>query len=156
MHADDGEPGRRGGEPGGPGELGSDRPYPALARVVELLGQGEMMRALDELDSLLDSDDADLRPRAVLLLARINEARGETEQMLRAYQVAAASGHPDVAPFAAVVLGGKLLELGRLGPARRLFRQATDAADPEVRDAARSALDAMPRPWPRWRLPRRR
>jgi hypothetical protein len=35
-------------------------------------------------------NDADLRPGAVLLLARINEVGGNTAQMLPAYEVAAA------------------------------------------------------------------
>ncbi|MCW2906059.1 MAG: hypothetical protein JWL68_848 [Actinomycetia bacterium] len=37
----------------------------------------------------------------------------------RRVSVAAVSGHPEVAPFASAVLGGKLLELGQPGPARR-------------------------------------
>lgn len=125
--------------------------FPALGRVIDLMAQGELLPALDELGILLEAADEDLRPRAVLLLARVNEARGDTEQMLRAYEVAAASGHPDVAPFASAVLGGKLLELGQVGAARRALRRAARAADPQVRHAAESALQALSRP--RWRPP---
>ncbi|MFJ9842375.1 hypothetical protein ACIRYZ_18200 [Kitasatospora sp. NPDC101155] len=73
---------------------------PALARVIELMGQVEMVRAFNELGVLLDSEDWDPQPRAVLLLARFNEARGEVEPMLRAYGVAATSEHPEIAPLA--------------------------------------------------------
>jgi hypothetical protein len=117
--------------------------FPALARVVELMGQGEALRALDELGVLLDSDDQDLRPRAMLLLARINEARGNKDQMLHAYQVAAASGHPEAAPFAAALMGLELLERGQVRAARRALRQAARAQDPQVRQAAETALRAL-------------
>jgi HEAT repeat protein len=132
-------------------DLVAESRFPALARVIELMGQGELLRALDELGVLLDTGDEDLRPRAVLLLGRINEARGNTAQMLHAYEVAAASGHPEVAPFASAVLGGKLLELGQPGPARRALKKAAQASDPQVREAAETALRAMSRP--RWQPP---
>jgi HEAT repeat protein len=142
--------------PGGldDGEIVSSARFPALASVVALMAQGELLQALDELSVLLQSDDANLRPRAVLLLARINEAGGNTAQMLHAYEVAAASGHPEVAPFAAAILGGKLLELGQPKPARRALRQAARAPDPQVREAAQATLDALSTARPRrpWRL----
>jgi hypothetical protein len=126
-------------------DLVAESRFPALARVIDLMGQGELLRALDELGVLLDTGDEDLRP------GRINEARGNTAQMLHAYEVAAASGHPEVAPFASAVLGGKLLELGQPGPARRALKKAAQASDPQVREAAETALRAMSRP--RWQPP---
>jgi hypothetical protein len=160
-------------------ELGGDR-YPALGRVVRLLAAGEVEAGLAELGVLIDSDDRDLQPRAVLLLGRVNEARGNVAGMLNAYRSAAGSGHPEVAAFASFQLGLTLLDLGQtglarralnqavgpslgalmlginlvdaeqFGPARRALKRAARARDPRVREAASAALDQLPSPRHWW------
>jgi hypothetical protein len=119
--------------------------YPELANVVRLLGEGEITAGLDALGPLITSSDPDLRPRAILLLGRINEARGDTEHMLRAYRVAAESGHPEVAPFARAELGLKLIDLGRIREARRELRRAAATGDPAVREIVDAARTLLPK-----------
>jgi hypothetical protein len=127
-------------------DIGQDR-YPALARVIRLLGEGEFQIGLDELGTLIMSGDPDLQPRAVLLLGRLNEARGNMEEMLNAYRWAADSGHPEIAAFASFELGLKLLDLGQVGPARRALKRAARAGDSPTRELARTALKLVPRRW---------
>jgi hypothetical protein len=124
-------------------DLGEGR-YPALARVVRLLAEGDFTTAFTELNSLITSDDPDLRPRAVLLLGRIYVARGDMPRALEAFGIAASSGHPEVSPFAWLVLGEAMLGLGMDRPARRLLRRARRANDPETRRLADEAMERLP------------
>jgi len=117
--------------------------FPEVARVVKLMAEGEFARGLEELGSLLDSSDPELRPRAFLILGRLNEARRDWNNARLAYEIAASSGHPEVAPFAGLMLAGALLELDQQRHAVDALKQAARAADPKVRDAAEAALRAL-------------
>lgn len=119
--------------------------YPALGRVIGLLAQGQLMPALDALDALVSVPDRDVQPRAILLLAWINEEQGNTEYMMNAYAHAADSGHPQIAPYASLRLAGKFLDHGDVTQARRFLKRAARAADPDVSGTARRALDALPK-----------
>jgi hypothetical protein len=121
--------------------------YPALARVVTLIGDKDFATAFDELGRLLESEDADVRPRALLLLGRINQARGDMARAMEAYALAADSGHPEVGPFACLIVGEALLGLGKIKPARQLLRRARRAADADTRRLAEAALERTRRRW---------
>ena len=128
------------------------RRFPALAHVIDLMGRGEVTEGFEALNLVIESGDPDLVPRAVLLHARFLEARGDLDGMVRCYRIAAASGHAEVAPFAAALLGGVLLERGELRAARAAFAQAArTATDRQVRDTALTGLRALPKR--RWRWP---
>ncbi len=85
-------------------------------------------------------EDPGLRTVARIMLADACDVRGDLEDALLQWRPAAASGHGELAPPAAWVLGNRLGQCGNVDGAERAYQQAVDSNHPVHSEVARNYL----------------
>ena len=116
-----------------------------IQQAQDFIDQGKYDEAKDNLTALLDKPGAaTVAPRALRLLAEIARHAGDEDQALT-YLHRAAYDYPNDAgrPAAAVAYGKQLEKMGRDDDARKVYKDVTASAPPDLRAPALTGLGRL-------------